>query len=76
MKHSTMKGILMIPISYEEFERVDVRSGTIIKVEEFPKARKAAYKIWADFGPEIGILQTSAQVTSHSTEKSLLGRSS
>ena len=62
-------------ISWEDFERVNIRSGTIIKVEEFPRAKKPAYKIWADFGPEIGTLQTSAQVTAHYTLDSLVGRS-
>jgi tRNA-binding protein len=62
-------------ITYEEFEKVDLRSGTVVKVEEFPKAKKPAYKVWVDFGPEIGIKQTSAQVTVHYTPESLLGRS-
>ena len=52
----------MTKISYEDFERVDIRSGTIVKAEYFPKAKKPAFKIWVDFGPEIGTLQTSAQV--------------
>lgn len=62
-------------VSYEEFERVELRSATIVKVEEFSKARKPAFKIWADFGGEIGILQTSAQVTVNYTPESLMGRS-
>ena len=65
----------MTTITYEEFERVDLRSGTIVKVEEFARAKKPAFKVWADFGPEIGVLQTSAQVTVHYTPESLLGRS-
>ena len=62
-------------ISYEEFEKVDLRSGTIVKAEKFPRAKKPAYKIWADFGQELGVLQTSAQVTKHYTTESLIGRS-
>lgn len=65
----------MKTITYEEFEQVELRSGTIIKVEDFPRAKKPAYKVWADFGPEIGILQTSAQVTVHYTPETLVGRS-
>lgn len=65
----------MTTITYEDFERVNLRSGTVIKVEEFPKARKPAFKVWADFGADIGILQTSAQVTAHYTPDTLVGRS-
>lgn len=65
----------MAEITYEEFERVDLRSGTIVKVELFPKAKKPAYKVWADFGREIGVLQTSAQITSNYTTESLIGKS-
>ncbi len=64
----------MTTITYEQFEQVDLRSGTIVKVEEFPRAKKPAFKVWADFGPIIGILQTSAQVTVHYTPESLVGR--
>lgn len=64
----------MTTISYDEFDRVDLRSGTIVKVEPFPRAHKPAFKVWADFGPEIGILQTSAQVTTHYTPSTLLGK--
>ncbi|MBY0353562.1 tRNA-binding protein [Candidatus Babeliales bacterium] len=65
----------MTTITYDDFERVDLRSGTIVKAELFPKAKKPAYKLWADFGPEIGVLQTSAQVTVHYTPETLVGRS-
>lgn len=61
-------------ISYEDFEKVCLYSGTVIKVEEFPKAHKPAFKVWADFGIEIGILQTSAQITAHYAPETLVGR--
>ena len=61
-------------ISYEDFVKVDLRSGTVIKVEFFPRAKKPAYKIWVDFGDKIGIKQTSAQVTTHYTPESLIGK--
>lgn len=64
----------MTPITYEEFERVELRSGTIVQVEEFPRAKKPAFKVWVDFGSEVGVLQTSAQVTVHYTPDSLMGR--
>jgi tRNA-binding protein len=61
-------------IRYEEFAQVELRSGTIVKVEPFARARKPAYKVWVDFGPEIGLKQTSAQVTVHYTPETLIGR--
>ncbi len=64
----------MQTIQYEDFEKVELRSGTVVKVEEFPKAKKPAYKIWVDFGPTIGIKQTSAQITVHYTPETLMGR--
>lgn len=61
-------------ITYDDFEKVDLRSGTVVKVELFERVKKPAYKIWVDFGSDIGILQTSAQVTVHYTPDTLLGK--
>lgn len=65
----------MTIITYEEFEKVDLRSGTIVKAEEFPRAKKPAFKVWVDFGSEIGVLQTSAQITVHYSLEKLIGKS-
>lgn len=65
----------MAIILYEDFERVDLRSGTVVKAEAFARAKKPAYKVWVDFGEEIGVLQTSAQVTQHYAPDDLIGRS-
>jgi tRNA-binding protein len=60
-------------ITYDDFCRVDLRSGIVINALEFPKAKKPALQIWVDFGP-LGIKKTSAQVTKHYTPKDLIGR--
>jgi tRNA-binding protein len=64
----------MQTISYDQFTAVELRIGTVVKAEAFPKARKPAYKLWVDFGPEFGVKQTSAQITVHYTPESLVGR--
>ncbi len=61
-------------ISYQDFEKVDIRIGEIVEVEDFPEARKPAYKLTINFGEEIGIKKSSAQIVANYTKEELLQR--
>ena len=64
----------MKTITWNEFETVELRVGTILRAERFPEARKPAYKVWVDFGPELGEKKTSVQITALYTPEELVGR--
>jgi tRNA-binding protein len=61
-------------ISFDDFQRVDVRVGTVVDAQSFPEARRPAIKLWVDFGDAIGVRKTSAQLTVYYTPEQLVGR--
>ena len=61
-------------IGFDDFMKVDVRVGQVLAADPFPEARKPAYKLTIDFGPDIGVKKSSAQITVHYTREQLLGR--
>ena len=62
----------MADLTWNEFQKVELRVGSIVAVDEFPEARKPAWKLTVDFGPEIGVRRSSAQITDHYNEQELL----
>jgi len=64
----------MADLTWNEFQKIELRAGTIVAVDEFPQARKPAWKLTVDFGKEIGVRRSSAQITDHYEEKDLLGK--
>ncbi len=61
-------------IGFDDFFKLDIRVGTVVKAEPYPEARRPAIKVWVDFGAELGVRKASAQVTAHYTVEDIIGR--
>lgn len=64
----------MAEITFDDFMAVDIRAGTVVRAEPFPEARKPAIKLWVDFGGDLGVKKSSAQITAHYDPETLVGR--
>jgi tRNA-binding protein len=74
MSSTTMSGTGMDTIGWDDFIKVELRVGRVLRADDFPEARKPAYVLHVDFGPELGVRKSSAQITAHYRPEDLVGR--